>query len=233
MRGGAAEGADHAEGREVDADRLQPRVAERRERGFDHVAPGGDDDDVDFRARLRPPRRRPRRRPDGREPPGRSASGSAPGPGSGPPRRAPRGPRSPAASGCGRRPAGWRGRGGPAWRACARRRADFRRVGERVGVDDLAVAERRRRAAARSPCADARGCRWRRTSVAAMLPASISRPTSDFSLLFRDRSASAGRMMYRQRSAESWNPQDLFQGRGLSPWPTQPAAGSSLRSRGR
>ena len=56
-------------------------------------------------------------------------------------------------------------------------------VGERVGVDDLAVLEgvggegrdrgRRNSASSRSP----------RTSVAAMLPASISRPTRVFSFL--------------------------------------------------
>ena len=48
----AGEGADHPEGREVDADRLEPRAADRLDEGGDHVAAGGDDDDVDLRRRA-------------------------------------------------------------------------------------------------------------------------------------------------------------------------------------
>ncbi len=47
-----AEGADHAEGREVDADRLEAGVAQGLQRGGDHVAAGGDDDHVDLRRRA-------------------------------------------------------------------------------------------------------------------------------------------------------------------------------------
>ena len=43
-----AERADHAEGREVDADRLQARVLQWLQRGGDHVPAGGDDDHVDL-----------------------------------------------------------------------------------------------------------------------------------------------------------------------------------------
>jgi hypothetical protein len=43
-----AQRADHPECREVDADRLEAGLAERLQRGGDHVAAGGDDDHVDL-----------------------------------------------------------------------------------------------------------------------------------------------------------------------------------------
>ena len=45
------EGADHRESREVDADRFEAGAADRLEERGDHVAAGGDDDDVDLRRR--------------------------------------------------------------------------------------------------------------------------------------------------------------------------------------
>ena len=48
LRAGAGEGADHAEGGEVDADRVEAGAAQRLDEGGDHLAPGGDDDDVDL-----------------------------------------------------------------------------------------------------------------------------------------------------------------------------------------
>jgi hypothetical protein len=47
--GEVAEGADHAEGREVDADRFESGLAQGAQRSGDHVAAGGDDDHVDLR----------------------------------------------------------------------------------------------------------------------------------------------------------------------------------------
>ncbi len=45
---GVGEGADHREGGEVDADRLQAGAADRLDEGGDHVAAGGDHDHVDL-----------------------------------------------------------------------------------------------------------------------------------------------------------------------------------------
>ena len=49
---GLGEGPDHAEGREVNPDRLEAGAADGLDQGGDHVAPGGDDDDVDLRRRI-------------------------------------------------------------------------------------------------------------------------------------------------------------------------------------
>ena len=47
-----AERPDHPEGGEVDPDRLKPGASQRLEQGEDHLAPRGDDDDVDLRRRA-------------------------------------------------------------------------------------------------------------------------------------------------------------------------------------
>ncbi len=48
-RGLAGQRADHREGGEVDAERLEPGAAQRLEKAGDHVSPRGDDDHVDLR----------------------------------------------------------------------------------------------------------------------------------------------------------------------------------------
>ena len=83
-------------------------------------------------------------------------------------RRAPPRPRSAAGAACGRRRAGWRSRAGRACESLCSDEELLQRVGERVGVGDLALAEDARRRAARSPWpatstrAVARAPRWRR-----------------------------------------------------------------------
>ena len=49
---GVGEGADHREGGEVDADRLQAGPSQRLDEGGDHLAAGGDGDHVDLRRRA-------------------------------------------------------------------------------------------------------------------------------------------------------------------------------------
>ncbi len=87
---GIGEGADHREGGEVDADRLQagPAQTARRRR---RPSRGGRRRRPRRPAAPRPPRRARHRPPGARAPPGRAASGSAPGPGSGPRRPSPAG----------------------------------------------------------------------------------------------------------------------------------------------
>ncbi len=90
--------------------------------------------------------------------------------------------RSPAAAGSGPRPAGWRCRAGRSSKACARRKGPSaplrgrrgRRPRPRARLRAASGSDAVRRRRAREPFA--------RTSVAAMLPASISRPTSLFAL---------------------------------------------------
>ena len=80
---------------------------------------------------------------------------------------------------CGRRPAGCRCRAAPAWRACCSEKSVLERRGEAVRVERPRPRGRRRARAARSPTRSTRTEPLSAsTSVAAMLPASMSRPTT-------------------------------------------------------
>ena len=90
--------------------RRRPARRQRLDQPVEHLAAGGDGDDLDRLAPRRPRRGRDHLPVEHRA--GRAASGCGPGPGSGPRPRARPCPRSSAGAGCGRRPAGWRCRGG-------------------------------------------------------------------------------------------------------------------------
>ena len=154
-----------------------PACAARSSSALDHVAAGGDHDDVHLRLAVRPrPRDRP---PPSRAPPGRAASGCGPGPGSGS-----RSSSSFASSIGGSR----RVRTATRWLAIPRRtlreslcsaNSSLSARAERLGVGDLALADDARASGA-TPCAVTSCAPLTETSVAAMLLASISRPTSCF-----------------------------------------------------
>ncbi len=171
-----------------------------------------------------PGRRRPR---GGRSPPGRSASGSAPGRRSGPRRRAPSGPRSPAVAGPHDDALVGDPEPHPA-RELVLGEERAQRLGHGIRVGDLAVVEGLGRQAARSRWLPAARCRSACTSAAAMLPASISRPTRRARLLRSQQQASV-----RVAEEVALNP---FESGSPSPivrpitQPTGPGRGSSAAS---
>ena len=156
---------------------VRPASLQHLHQRMDHVAARRDREDVDLRIPVGALALG--RSHGGRARPGREASGSRPARGSGPPHPARPDPRSAAAAVCGRRRAGWRSRARTVLRELVLGRRDRRAPGSARPGHGPHPRARPRARAARSPCAPTARSPAPATSVAAMLPDSMSRPTRE------------------------------------------------------